>query len=140
MSTLADLKQTDSDNLADIIWFIRGYNVAQKLLDDTRSSDLCEDHVQSLKKFREAFQEFNKPTLKKGMDKNIYTGLNDLAAIIETQKQQLEKGSLNDYGYGIVNGLILAQATLTGIEPVYMKNPEIIMGTWKDNKFNSIKP
>jgi hypothetical protein len=54
-----EITQQDIDNLADIIWFIRGYNTAQKVNGTESYADLCENHVQSLKKFRNALSDFN---------------------------------------------------------------------------------
>lgn len=45
------LTQSDSDNLADIIWWIRGYIAANEY----ERKDFSEAHIQSLIKFRKAF-------------------------------------------------------------------------------------
>jgi len=50
-----ELTQQDSDNLADIIWYIKGRLSVQDYED---RSDLCSDHVESLRKFRNAFSEY----------------------------------------------------------------------------------
>lgn len=55
------ITQKDSDNLADIIWWIKGTIDAKKLNDEWNNT-FCEDHIQSLKKYRLAvkIEENNK--------------------------------------------------------------------------------
>ena len=41
LHTLNSLNEEDRDNLADILWWIKGYNLSEK-------SPFCEDHEKSL--------------------------------------------------------------------------------------------
>lgn len=52
---MKDLTQQDSDNLADVIWYIKGRISVQ---DYESQSDLCSDHIESLRKFRCAYSEY----------------------------------------------------------------------------------
>jgi hypothetical protein len=54
MKSRKELTQHDSDNLADIIWYIKGRLSVQDYED---SDNLCSDHIESLRKFRNAFNE-----------------------------------------------------------------------------------
>jgi hypothetical protein len=45
-----EITQRDSDNLADIIWWIKGYIVGAK--ENCESCPFCNDHIESLKKTR----------------------------------------------------------------------------------------
>ncbi len=47
------ITKTDDDNLADMIWWLKGYLASHKLNDIT-SSDLCQDHIESLIKYKMA--------------------------------------------------------------------------------------
>lgn len=56
--------KSDDDNMADLIWWIKGYLTAHKLQSES-SVDFHEDHVQALIKYRLAHQdEIDKPNDK----------------------------------------------------------------------------
>jgi len=44
-----ELSINDSDNLADIIWWFKGYNAARG---GDGASDIAEDHIESLRRCR----------------------------------------------------------------------------------------
>lgn len=50
------ITQDDSDLLADIIWWIKGYHRAFKDAEET--CDFKEDHVRALEKAKRRFQEY----------------------------------------------------------------------------------
>lgn len=53
---MSKITKTDDSNMADLIWWLRGFIVANKL-NDVTMTDLCEDHVQTLRKYRLAHQD-----------------------------------------------------------------------------------
>lgn len=72
---MKNITQQDSDNLADIIWWIKGFNNA---LDKDKYRDLGEDHLESLRMFRMAFEESRKePVKSKGISFEEMTAIRE---------------------------------------------------------------
>ena len=57
-----DFKETDQENLADIIWWIKG-NMSAK----GTQADFCLDHIESLRKARVILKELNEKPVSNGM-------------------------------------------------------------------------
>jgi len=49
-----EIKQADIDNIADIIWWIKGYHAGAK--ENFQSCPFGEDHIESLRKVRGKLQ------------------------------------------------------------------------------------